>query len=178
MRLQPESSECVDLAELARAVLVAAQKRNLSIATAESCTGGFLASLLAGAEGLSHQFAAGFIVYSDDSKTTLLGIPGADVTRFGAVSREIVSAMSRSALEQTGAGIAIAVSGYTGPKGGDRNGVVHFSISEREGASHHAWRCFGDVSRDEGRVMAAVHSLRMLQNVLTGRPARPGNGLR
>jgi nicotinamide-nucleotide amidase len=161
-----------ELTALSRTVLRLAEAAGNPVATAESCTGGYLAALLSGAEGVSHLFAAGLVVYSDDAKTRLLQIPRASIDRYGAVSREIVQAMAGAALEVTGAGIAVAVSGYTGPPGEQENGLVHFAVANRSGASVHLERRFGDVTRDAGRRLAAMQALTLLRDCLeAGGPA-------
>lgn len=155
-----------DLAALGRSVLQLAEAAGSPVATAESCTGGYVAALLSGAEGVSHFFVGSLVVYSDEAKTRLLQIPRSEIDRYGAVSRKIVEAMAMGALEATGAGIAVAVSGYTGPPGEDENGLVHFAVADHSGALHHVERNFGDVTRDTGRRLAAEQALALLWNCL------------
>lgn len=162
-----------ELAALGRSVLQLAEAAGSPVATAESCTGGYLAALLSGAEGVSHVFIGGLVVYSDEAKTRLLNIPRTEIEQFGAVSRQIVQAMASAALEATGAGISVAVSGYTGPPGEDENGLVHFAVASRAGGLWHVVRHFGDVTRETGRRLAADQALTLLRDSLEdGRPAR------
>ena len=101
-----------DLPALAEEVLRAAEQADMSVAAAESCTGGHIASLLTGVEGLSHMFEAGFITYSDKAKTDVLGIPTGDVERYGAVSREVALAMAAGAMKNSRSRICLL---YTSP---------------------------------------------------------------
>ncbi len=90
------------------------------MATAESCTGGWISQSLTAVPGSSNWFDSGFITYSNDAKQRLLNVPKSifDVDGPGAVSEEAVLAMSRGALENSRANVAVAVSGVAGPEGG------------------------------------------------------------
>lgn len=152
-----------DLPALAEEVLRAAKQRDMSVAAAESCTGGHIASLLTGAEGLSHMFEAGFVTYSDKAKTDILGIPAEDVERYGAVSRNVVQAMAAGAVKSSRSQIAVAVSGFTGgAPPGEENGLVHVAVANDAGRTFHREYHFGDVDRDEGRDRAAEAALQLL----------------
>lgn len=104
-----------DLARRARAVLDLACEREMPLITAESCTGGLLAALLTDVPGCSHIFERGFVVYSDDAKCDLLAVDRAQIDRCGAVSREVAVAMVRGALERSGKGVGVAITGFAGP---------------------------------------------------------------
>lgn len=91
---------------------------NLKITTAESCTGGLIASMLTREAGASTIFEAGFVTYSNNIKSKLLGVPEQLLQKFGAVSQEVVMAMAQGALDNSLADLAIAVSGVAGPDGG------------------------------------------------------------
>ena len=99
-----------DINRAARDVLQAACEAKLSLATAESCTGGMLASLLTDVEGVSSAFERGFVVYSKDAKCELLHIARDTVERCNAVSREVAVAMAVGALTASHADIALAAS--------------------------------------------------------------------
>lgn len=88
------------------------------LATAESCTGGLIASELTNVSGSSDWFEGGVVAYSNSVKQSLLGVPGDVLARHGAVSREVVQAMARGVAERLGARCALAVSGIAGPTGG------------------------------------------------------------
>ncbi|MBL4822832.1 MAG: CinA family nicotinamide mononucleotide deamidase-related protein [Colwellia sp.] len=103
---------------LAKHILVKLADNNVKITTAESCTGGIIASLLTKEAGASACFEAGFVTYSNKMKTTLLDVPNESLKQHGAVSEEVVLAMAQGALEKSSADFVIAVSGIAGPDGG------------------------------------------------------------
>ena len=82
-----------------------------SVATAESCTGGWLAKVLTDVPGSSAWFGTGYVCYSNEAKETLLNVPSKMLERFGAVSEPVVKALARAALRRAGASVAVAVSG-------------------------------------------------------------------
>src|SRR3954465_14803603 len=94
--------------------------QKLTIATAESCTGGMLAALLTDIEGAGHGFDRGFVTYSKEAKTDLLGVPANILDCNDAVSKVVATAMAEGALERSKAAIAIGVSGFAGPAGPKR----------------------------------------------------------
>lgn len=103
---------------LAQHVLSTLAKDELTITTAESCTGGLIASMITQVSGASEFFEAGFVTYSNAMKTKLLGVPEQLLEEFGAVSQEVAIAMAQGALKQSSADMAIAVTGIAGPDGG------------------------------------------------------------
>lgn len=166
-RQRADQPACDDrCSRLAHQVLAAAEVVGFDIATAESCTGGYLASLLASVEGLSHRFRGGVVVYSRSTKTSLLGIPAADLDRAGAVSEIVVRKMARSIRQRTGADLTVAVSGNIGPPGEAHNGTVHIAVAG-PAINYHQCCAFGDVDREEGRRKAAAVCLTLLLGVLS-----------
>lgn len=109
---------------LAKQVSLALFKHKLKITTAESCTGGLIASLLTQESGASVSFEAGFVTYSNKMKIALLNVPTEIINQQGAVSKETVLAMAEGALIKSSADIAIAVSGIAGPDGGSEEKPV------------------------------------------------------
>ncbi|MBT9096524.1 CinA family protein [Methylovulum psychrotolerans] len=93
-------------------------ERGQSIATAESCTGGWLAQVITAIPGSSAWFERGFVTYSNDAKVEMLGVDPQIIGRYGAVSEETVTAMVAGALARSRASCAIAVTGVAGPAGG------------------------------------------------------------
>ena len=91
--------------------------QGLKIATAESCTGGWIAKALTDVAGSSAWFGEGFVTYGNDAKRRRLGISARDLALDGAVSERVVRAMARGALARSGADLAVAVSGIAGPPG-------------------------------------------------------------
>ncbi len=106
------------LLALAETVVRAAAKKKLKIATAESCTGGLISGVLTAVAGSSEVFDRGFIVYSYESKTELLGVPRDAIVNCGAVSTEVAEAMAKGALKNSNSDIVVAVTGIAGPGGG------------------------------------------------------------
>src|SRR5690349_22947627 len=96
-------------------VLDLAKARKVSLATAESCTGGLLAALLTDVRGCGHLFDRGFVTYSEQAKVEMLGVDRGRLDRFGAVSREIARDMAHGALNHSDADVAVSITGYAGP---------------------------------------------------------------
>ncbi|AEG47849.1 CinA domain protein [Sphingobium chlorophenolicum L-1] len=153
----------------AASLLRACCDRGVKLATAESCTGGLLASLLTDVEGASHAFERGFIVYSDEAKCELLGVARDRIDACGAVSREVAIAMARGAIATSSADIALAVTGYAGaaPDGGEA-GLVHLACARRDGATDHREMHFGDIGRGPVRIAAVRVALDMMKQALDG----------
>ena len=163
--LSPVLPDEVDRA--ARTVLEKANARKLSLATAESCTGGMLASLLTDVEGVSGAFERGFVVYSEDAKCELLHIARETVERCGAVSREVAIAMAEGALAASRADVAISVTGFAGPGGpDDEPGLVHFACARTGRPTAHREEHFGDIGRGPTRVECMRVGLQMLDEAL------------
>jgi nicotinamide-nucleotide amidase len=163
--LSPVLPDEVDRA--ARAVLQAACDRDLSLATAESCTGGLLASLLTDVEGVSGCFERGFVTYSEDAKSELLGIPKALIDRHGAVSKPVAVAMAEGALKASHADIAASVTGFAGRGAPDEEpGLVHFACARKGGPTIHREAHFGDIGRGPVRIECMRVALDMLAEAL------------
>jgi len=132
----------------AHRLLTLACKRDLMIATAESCTGGLLAALLTDIPNCSHAFERGFVVYSAEAKSELLSIPPERITRFGVVSREIAIDMALGALSASRADIALSVTGFAGPGlDGDEEGLVHLACARGNAPTDHREEHFGAIGR-------------------------------
>ena len=124
------------LPALARAVLASARSAGLTIATAESCTGGMVMAALTGIAGSSDVVDRGFVTYSNAAKGQMLGVPEALIARVGAVSAEVAAAMAEGAMKASGAGLAVAITGIAGPGGGSAAkpvGLVHLAAVSRLG---------------------------------------------
>lgn len=106
------------LIDLAGAVGLALQKRQLMLATAESCTGGGVAQAITEIAGSSEWFDCGFVTYSNASKMALLRVPAAILSAHGAVSEETAAAMASGALAGSAAQVAVSTTGIAGPGGG------------------------------------------------------------
>ncbi len=95
-----------------------AASEGLTVATAESCTGGLLAAAITAMPGASSFFAGGVVAYSDEAKIGQLGVAPGDLRDHGAVSREVAVAMAQGACRRFAAGLAMAATGIAGPSGG------------------------------------------------------------
>jgi len=149
--------------DLAVRVLEVACDQKLTIATAESCTGGLISSLLTDVEGSSHAFECGLATYSDAAKIDLLGVSHDLINTRGAVSAEVALAMVEGALKVSRADVAIAVTGFAGPAGpGDEPGLVYFACKRRGAFSQMREEHFGNVGRGQVRIAATKIALQML----------------
>jgi nicotinamide-nucleotide amidase len=160
-----------DLRRAATRVLERCRVRGLTVATAESCTGGLVAGALTEIAGSSDVVDRGFVTYSDGAKQAMLGVPAATLESHGAVSRETAEAMARGALARSPAGLAVAVTGIAGPGGGSAEkpvGLVHFAAAARDGQLVHREKRFGDVGRAEVRRLSVVEALAMLEELAGG----------
>lgn len=143
--------------------------QGLTIATAESCTGGMLAALLTDIEGAGHGFERGFVTYTKEAKTDLLGIEPDLLDRNDAVSEAVARAMAEGALKRSRADIAFGVTGFAGPAGeGREEGLVHMALARRGGGgTKHREEHFGAVGRGEVRVRSLKAMLEMLEQTLS-----------
>jgi len=135
-----------------------------TVATAESCTGGWIAKALTDLAGSSAYVYGGLVTYSNEAKTALLGVPGDLIQNHGAVSEPVVRAMVAGVLDRTGADLAVAVSGVAGPGGGSDEkpvGTVWIASGNRSGDRHAECKLFsGD--RDAVRLATVVRALELL----------------
>jgi nicotinamide-nucleotide amidase len=139
----------------------------LTIATAESCTGGMLAALLTDIEGAGHGFDRGFVTYTKEAKAELLGIEREVLDRNEAVSEIVARAMAEGALNRSQATMALSVTGFAGPAGpGHEEGLVHFALARRERSTIHREEHFGPVGRGAVRVNSLKAMLEMLEEAL------------
>ncbi len=137
----PECPEQPAFFEQAAAVLAALRSRGWLVATAESCTGGLIAGALTEVPGSSDVVDRGFVTYSNQAKTEMLGVPAAMIADHGAVSEDVAAAMAEGALARSRAHLAVAVTGVAGPGGGSARkpvGLVWFGVAARDGGT---WTC-------------------------------------
>jgi nicotinamide-nucleotide amidase len=157
----------LDEAVLAQAaeVLAAFRARGWRIATAESCTGGLIAAALTHVPGSSDVVDRGFVTYSNDAKTAMLGVDPALIAAHGAVSSQVAAAMAAGALGRSLADVTVAVTGVAGPGGGSAEkpvGTVWFGRASRGGETRTERVVFpGD--RAAVRAGTVAHALALLQ---------------
>jgi nicotinamide-nucleotide amidase len=175
--LSPELPD--DIERLVHAVLSETSQRGISLATAESCTGGLLASLLTDVEGASHTFERGFVVYSEASKCDVLGVARDQITRCGAVSREGAMAMAEGAPRDSGAQLVVAITGFAGPAPeGEEPGLVHFACAHRGIGIAHREKHFGNVGRGAVRLASQRVALDMMRSAINSLAAKPASSHR
>jgi nicotinamide-nucleotide amidase len=119
-------------------LLEVCRKNKITLATAESCTGGLIAALFTSIAGSSDVFECGFVTYSNASKQDLLGVKASMIKRHGAVSEAVAQAMAGGVLANSKAHISVAVTGVAGPGGGSKDkpvGLVYIAVSPRTGST-------------------------------------------
>jgi len=144
-----------------RALADALLDAKLTIATAESCTGGLIAAACTSVAGSSDWFERGFVTYSNEAKTELLGVAATLIATRGAVSDEVARAMAEGALARSHAQIAVAVTGIAGPDGGSPGkpvGTVCFAWAQGRKIRSETRRYKG--GRRNVRRQSVVHALR------------------
>ncbi len=126
------------LRELSETVLGACREARLKVATAESCTGGLVAAALTEIAGSSDVVERGFVTYSNEAKTELLGVPAEMIAAHGAVSAQVATAMVQGALARAPVELAVSITGIAGPGGattGKPVGLVYFAVARKGGAA-------------------------------------------
>jgi len=120
--------------QLSQDVVAKATEEGVMVATAESCTGGLIAAALTEVPGSSAVLDCGFVTYSNDAKTTMLGVPAGLIAEKGAVSAAVARAMADGALSRSLADVSVSVTGIAGPSGGTDDkpvGLVHIAVRQR-----------------------------------------------
>jgi nicotinamide-nucleotide amidase len=164
------------LHDAARALLETLDAAGVSLVTAESCTGGFLASLLTDIEGLSHGFDRGFVTYSNEAKQQMLGIDGGLIDREGAVSEPVARAMAECSLARSDGSLALAITGFAGesdPDEAEGPGVTYVAAAIH-GQSWVYRIDYGERPRQEVRNLAAAAALAVGMRALAWGDARSG----
>jgi nicotinamide-nucleotide amidase len=152
-----------ELDEHAERVMRRLCEENLCVTTAESCTGGLLASLLTDIEGCGRGFERGFVTYSGEAKKELLGLSADKVDENEAVNADVARAMADGALDRSRADIALSVTGFAGPGGpGDEEGLVFMACARRGRLTLVEERHYGRVGRGAVRIEALKTLLDML----------------
>jgi nicotinamide-nucleotide amidase len=157
-----------DVLAQAAAILELCRARRLTLATAESCTGGLVAACFTETAGASDVFERGFISYSNRAKEELLGVDPQTLARFGAVSKEIALEMALGALARAKTDIAISVTGIAGPGGGTAKkpvGLVHLAVASSKFPPSHIECRFGEIGRNEIRMLTLRQALMMTQEI-------------
>ncbi len=157
-----------DMIAAARELLDLCKRKRLTLATAESCTGGLLAATLTEIPGSSQVIDRAFVSYSNAAKQAMLDVPPATLETYGAVSRETAEAMAKGALARSPVELAISITGIAGPTGaqpGKPIGLVHFAVASRSGQLVHQEQKFGEIGRTQVRNQSVLQALAMLREI-------------
>ena len=149
----------------AKKVLAACRLHHLKLATVESCTGGLIVGSLTDIAGSSDVVECGFITYSNEAKTALVGVPSAMIESYGAVSKPVAIAMAEGGIKHSRADIAVSVTGIAGPGGGSAEkpvGLVHMAVALANRPTLHYEARFGDRGRENVRHATVERALDLL----------------
>lgn len=157
-----------DLTVLVTQLAERLQRKQWMLATAESCTGGWIAKACTDLAGSSVWFECGFITYSNAAKQYLLGVNEQTLDTYGAVSEPVVQEMALGALRNSQAQIAVSVSGIAGPGGGTVSkpvGTVCFGYATVQGLCF-SQICYFQGERESVRFQSVMHAIRSLSELL------------
>ncbi|TWH33574.1 MULTISPECIES: CinA family protein [unclassified Aminobacter] len=158
-----------EIVERTRLLLEICKKRGILVATAESCTGGMIVSLMTDLPGSSSMVDRGFVTYSNEAKMDMLGVSSATLEKYGAVSEQTALEMAAGALERSRAGLTLSVTGIAGPDGGSAEkpvGLVWFGVALKGQAPRAEHRIFKNRGRDYVRHQAAYHAIELALDAL------------
>ena len=156
------------LRSAANALLELCKAKRLTVATAESCTGGLVAATLSEIPGSSLVLDRGFVTYSNTAKQQMLGVTPATIDVYGAVSTECAKEMAKGALAHASVDLAVSITGIAGPTGavpGKPIGLVYFCAASRSGRMVSHDRKYGDIGRAKVRRESVLQALAMLQEL-------------
>jgi nicotinamide-nucleotide amidase len=161
------------------ALLKICQQKKLTVATAESCTGGLVAAAISELPGSSAMLDRGFVTYSNEAKQQMLGVTPATIDFYGAVSKECAEEMAKGALAHAQVDLAVSITGIAGPTGavaGKPLGLVYFCAASRSGRVTGHDRKFGAIGRDKVRRASVLQALAMLHELAEKEEPRPPAG--
>ena len=153
-----------DIADLVIKLIDGLKARDLKLVTAESCTGGMIASAITCVSGASEVFYGGFVTYANEAKQKMLGVDNAILNQFGAVSEECAMTMAQGALYNSDADVSVAVTGIAGPTGGTDekpSGLVYIAVGSRKNVNIKEYN-FGGMGRDVVREKSTIAALELL----------------
>lgn len=140
-----------------------AKERNVTITTAESCTGGMISAAITSVPGSSEVFKCGFVTYANEAKMKLLGVQHSTIAKHTEVSKEVAKEMAQGVLQRVGATIAVATTGFAGPGGGTQDnpvGTVYISVATAD--KNHVMKYYFEGDRDTVRELATHKALELL----------------
>lgn len=168
-----------ELLVAAETVLNLCKSKKLTLATAESCTGGLVAAALSEIPGSSLVLDRGFVTYSNEAKQQMLGVTPATIDVYGAVSTACAEEMAKGALAHASVDLAISITGIAGPTGAVRGkpiGLVYFCAASRSGRVIAHYRKYGEIGRANVRRECVLQALAMLQELAEKEEPRPPGG--
>ena len=151
--------------EAAEHLLALCKRKQLTVATAESCTGGLVAGAISAISGSSTVLDRGFITYSNRAKQQMLGVKPDTLDFYGAVSAQCAKEMAKGALAHADVDLAVSITGIAGPTGatpGKPVGLVHFAAASRAGQVLTHESQYGDLGRSQVRRLSVLQALAML----------------
>jgi nicotinamide-nucleotide amidase len=163
----------------AKLLLDICTKKQLTLATAESCTGGLVAATISEIPGSSSVLDRGFVTYSNQAKQQMLGVTPATIDVYGAVSSECAEEMAKGALAHALVDLAVSITGIAGPTGavpGKPIGLVFFCAASRSGRVIAHDRKYGDIGRPNVRHESVLQALAMLSELAEKEEPRPPAG--
>ena len=161
------------------ALLDVCKAKKLTLATAESCTGGLVAAALSEISGSSLVLDRGFVTYSNEAKQQMLGVAPATIDVYGAVSSECAEEMAKGALAHAQVDLAVSITGIAGPTGavpGKPIGLVYFCAASRSGRVIAHDRKYGDIGRTQVRRASLLQALAMLHELAASEEPQPPAG--
>lgn len=165
-----------DIVAAAQRLLDICKRKNVLIATAESCTAGLVTGTLTELPGVSSILDRGYVTYSNEAKHEMLGVSRDTLASYGAVSRQTAEEMVRGVFGHSRVHLAVSVTGIAGPDGGSAEkpvGLVHFAAGSVSGRLDHAEKRFGDIGRSQIRKLSVLQAFRMLHDLAEAEPNRP-----
>lgn len=169
-----------DMRTAAIALIDLCKRKKLTLATAESCTGGLVAAAISDIPGSSWVLDCGFVTYSNEAKQQMLGVTPSTIDVYGAVSTECAAEMAKGALAHAQVDLAVSITGIAGPTGavpGKPIGLVYFCAASRSGRVIAHDRKFGDIGRPRVRHASVMQALAMLQELAGKEEPRPPAGI-
>jgi len=158
-----------EIEELSQRIILSYSQKGKKIVTAESCTGGLIGGAITAISGSSEIYDRGFITYSYDAKSDILGVLPDSLYHFGAVSPQVAEEMAKGALEYSLADCALSVTGIAGPTGGMPNkpiGLVYFGVATKDDVLFHVEGHFKG-NREEVREQTILEGLKILYSLVS-----------
>lgn len=154
----------------AQTLITLASEKNITLATAESCTGGLIGAAITAIPGSSTPFKGGIIAYDNSIKHKMLDVPPGMIAKYGAVSREVARTMAEGAIKALNVDLVVSVTGIAGPSGGSAEkpiGTVWMGLATRETVSTQLFN-FGDIGRNKVRDVTCYEALKALSAACRG----------